>query len=44
MNKSYVVFKNGMLWTRTYTQHKAIRLVNDMLKNGITASWAEVLQ
>jgi hypothetical protein len=43
LNKRYQVFVRGVLATRTMTQHKAIRLVNDYLKRGIVASWAEEL-
>lgn len=44
ITRRYCVYVNNQLMTRTLTQHKAIRLVNDYIKRGINASYAmEVL-
>lgn len=39
---NYCIYRNNLLWTRTLTQVKAIRLVNELLKKGFEARYEKV--
>lgn len=43
LNYNYSVYRGNLLWTRTLTQVKAIRLVNELLKKGFEARY-ELIQ
>jgi hypothetical protein len=39
MNYNYSVYRGELLWTRTLTQVRAIRLVNELLRQGFNARY-----
>lgn len=39
---NYSIYRGHQLWTRTLTQVKAIRLVNDLIKQGFTARYERI--
>jgi hypothetical protein len=39
MNYNFAIYRNQMLWTRTLTQVKAVRLVNELLRQGFVARY-----
>jgi hypothetical protein len=41
MNRPYLIYRNGALYTRTLTQIKARRLVEELRQAGFKASYAE---
>jgi hypothetical protein len=42
MNYNFAIYRNQMLWTRTLTQVKAVRLVNGLLKQGFAARYERI--
>jgi hypothetical protein len=41
---NYSVYRGHQLWTKTLTQVKAIRLVNELIKQGFTARYERINQ
>jgi hypothetical protein len=42
LNYNYSVYRGHQLWTKTLTQVRAIRLVNELLKNGFEARYERI--
>lgn len=43
MNKAYLVYRNGVLYTRTVTLKKAIRISGELTALGFKATFAEAI-